>query len=324
MAVDETNRDPSNQDNTAGALPPEVAAELQRRAQGVSAEPVTAPWLQHAPPVEQPSAPPAGEAAPPPHPGAQDWLKRLGPIGIFLAYLLGKAKYLALVLKFGLPALKTGGSMLISMVVYAQVFGWRFAVGFVLSILAHEMGHVYVAWRMGVPVTAPLFIPGFGALIVQKREARSAWDEALIGIGGPIAGTLAGLVCWAAYLLTRSPLMLALAYTGFLINLFNLAPIFPLDGGWITGAISPRIWLIGIVGMIVLFASGTVHNPFIILLVIMSIPRLWRGLKTGDVTPKGGVPTSPQQRLVMGLAYVTLCGLLVWLMAHTHRAPADI
>jgi Zn-dependent protease len=314
--VDETNRVTSNEETPAGILPPEVAAELRRRAQGTPVEP--APWLQQPTPEEQPSGP-AAEALPPAHSGARDRFKRLGPIGIFLAYLLGKAKYLALALKFGLPALKTGGTMLVSIVVYAQVFGWWFAVGFVVSILAHEMGHVYAAWRLGVPVTAPLFIPGFGALIIQKREARSAWDEALIGIGGPVAGTLAGLVCWAAYLLTRNPLMQALAYTGFFINLFNLAPVFPLDGGWITGAISPRIWLIGIVGMFLLFVSGTVHNPFIILLILMSLPRLWRGLKTGDVTPKGGIPTSPQQRLVMGLAYVALCGLLVWLMAHTHQ-----
>jgi Zn-dependent protease len=179
------------------------------------------------------------------------------------------------------------------------------------------MGHVFVAWRMGVPVSAPIFIPGFGALILQKRRARSAWDEALIGIGGPVAGTLAGLVCLLCYYRTGSRLMLGLAYTGFFINLFNLAPIFPLDGGWITGAISPRIWLFGLLAMIVAVATGFIRNPFIFLLLIISFPRLWQGLRTGNVTPKGGVPTTAQQRLTMGLSYVGLCGLLLWLMAQT-------
>jgi Zn-dependent protease len=179
------------------------------------------------------------------------------------------------------------------------------------------MGHVFVAWRMGVPVSAPVFIPGMGALILQKRRANSPWDVALIGIGGPVAGTLAGLVCLVAFQSTGSRLMLALAYTGFFINLFNLAPIFPLDGGWITGAISPRIWLVGIVGMIVAFATGRIHNPMILILLIMSAPRLWRGLTTGDVTPIGGVPTTPRQRMVMGVAYISLGGLLLWLMAST-------
>jgi Zn-dependent protease len=171
---------------------------------------------------------------------------------------------------------------------------------------------------MGVPVSAPIFIPGFGALILQKRAARSAWDEALIGIGGPIGGTLAGLVCWLAYLVTGHELMLGLAFTTFLLNLFNLIPIMPLDGGWITGAVSPRLWLVGAVGMAALFALGFIRNPFILLLLLLSLPRLWHGLRTGDVTPEDGSPTSPGQRLVMGSAYVGLCALLAWLMAQTH------
>jgi Zn-dependent protease len=285
-------------------LPPEVEAELRRRLEAQAGGAASAP--------------------PPQSPGHVDppwlaWLKMLGPVGVFLGFILGKAKFLLVGLKFAGPLLKTGGTMLLSVVVYAQVYGWWFALGFVVSILAHEMGHVYVAWRKGVPVSAPLFIPGLGALILQKRAAKSTWDEALIGIGGPIAGTAAGIVCWVLHLVTGSDLMLALAYTGFLINLFNMAPIFPLDGGWITAAISPRIWLVGIVLMAALFLTGTVRNPFIILLVLLSLPRLWKGLKTGDVTPEGGTPTTVRQRLQMGLAYVSLSALLVWLMAHTHR-----
>jgi Zn-dependent protease len=301
--VEEIREQRPDRERAAGGLPPEVEAELRRRVRAEA--------------VGETAAPPA-EEAPPPTPGWQDRLKLLGPAGALLILLLGKAKYLALGMKFIVPALKTGGTMLLSMAVYAQMWGWWYAAGFVLSILAHEMGHVYVAWRMGVPVTAPLFIPGFGALILQKRAAKSAWDEALIGIGGPVAGTLAALACLTAYQITGSPLMLALAYTGFFLNLFNLAPIFPLDGGWITGAVSPRLWLVGIVGMVALFVTGVLRNPLILLLVFLSLPRLLHGMKTGDVTPQGGVPVSPQQRILMGISYVGLCGLLAWLMAHTY------
>src|SRR5207253_1386932 len=147
-------------------------------------------------------------------------------------------------------------------------------------------------------------------LILQKRAARSAWDEALIGIGGPAAGTLAGLVCLLLYQITGNRLMLGLAYFGFLINLFNLAPVVPLDGGWITGAISPRIWLVGMVGMMAAFLTGRVHNPMILVLLFMSFPRLWRGLTTGEAMHPGAEPTTPQQRLWMGIAYVGLASLL--------------
>jgi Zn-dependent protease len=252
---------------------------------------------------------------PPPAPKSES-LRRFGPIGVLLATLL---KYLPFALKFGVIALKTGGTMLLSIGYYALLFGWQFAVGFVICILVHELGHVFVAWRMGVPVSAPIFIPGMGALILQKRAARSAWDEALIGIGGPIGGLLAGLVCLYLYQVTGSRLWFGLAYFDFLINLFNLAPLFPLDGGWITGAISPRIWLIGMVGMLWAFLTGRVHNPMIMVLLVLSLPRLWRGLTTGESMHPGADPTTPQQRLTMGVAYVGLAGLLFWLTDITNR-----
>jgi Zn-dependent protease len=300
-----------------GALPPEVEAELRRRQTAAPAQEPLAPWLQ--PALDSPpetSAPPAQPSAAAPHPGKGNALSRLGPIGVLLATLL---KYAPFLLKFGLVALKTGGTMLVSIWFYALIFGWWFAVGFVLCILVHELGHVFVAWRMGVPASAPIFIPGMGALILQKGAARSAWDQALIGIGGPVAGTIAGLVCLLAYQATGSRLMLGLAYTSFFINLFNLAPVVPLDGGWITGAISPRIWLVGMVGMLVAFLTGQVRNPMILVLLFLSFPRLWRGLTTGEAMHPGAEPTTPQQRMQMGLAYVGLAGLLVWLTGLTHQ-----
>jgi Zn-dependent protease len=331
---------PQNSQPVSPPLPPEVEAELRRRA-GAHMTPAGPPapvgesWPgdQRASSQNPPGAPPLGDFVLPgagaaganggAHAGHKkaglgEWLMRLGPIGALLLAFGGKLKFLLPVLKFGLPMLKTGGTMLLSMAFYAQNWGWGFAAGFVLSILVHEMGHVFAAWRLGIPVSAPVFIPFMGAFILQKRAAKSAWDEALIGIGGPIGGTLAALFCLLLYQVTGHELMLGLAFTGAFLNLFNLAPIFPLDGGWITGAINPRIWLVGVIGMAALFFSGFIRNPFIILIVLLSLPRLWRGLKHGDVTPEGGVPVTAQQRMVMGVAYVGLAAFLVWLMAHTY------
>jgi len=324
--VSNSDREPLTSVGEKRSLPPEVEEELRRRARAAAALPTdgaTAPTAAGPPEAE--------DAAAETH--RDGWgrrIARFGPLGVFLLFLLGKLKVLAAIGKFVLPAfnalklgsiLTTGGTMLVSVVVYADRWGWWFALGFVLSILAHELGHVYVAWRKGLPVSAPIFIPGMGALILQKEAAKSAWDEALIGIGGPVAGTLAGLVCWLLYGLTGSGLMLGLAYTGFLINLFNLLPVTPLDGGWITGAVSPRLWAVGFAGILAMFLLGWIRNPLILILLLISLPRLWHGVRTGDVTPKGGTPATPGQRVRMGLAYVALSGFLAWLMAATHVTP---
>jgi Zn-dependent protease len=274
-----------------GSLPPEVEAELRRRsgAEG-SSQRRESPWAAR--------------------------LKAMGPLGAVLLVLL---KYGGIAVKFLIPALKTGGTMLLSIIVYAQASGWPFAVGFVLSILVHEMGHVFAAWRLGMPVSAPLFIPGFGAIILEKREAKSAWEHAVIGIGGPLAGTLAAVVCWMVHMATGDVLYLRLAYVGAFLNLFNMAPLVPLDGGWITGAISPRLWLVGLLIIGGLYLTGRIHNPLLLILLLLSVPRLFHGLRTGDATPVGGIPTTPSQRLRMGLGYLGLTGFLLWLMAHTYR-----
>jgi len=246
-------------------------------------------------------------------------LKGFTIIGKFLLPVLQFLKAAKLMAAMG-KVLTTGGTMLLSVVVYAQRFGWSFAAGFVLSIFVHELGHVYAAWRKGVPVSAPIFIPGLGALILQKRKAKSVWDDAVIGIGGPVAGTLAGIACFMISTLTGSELMLALAYTTFLINLFNLIPVFPLDGGWIAAAVSPRLWLAGIIGLVFLFAIGWVRNPFIFLIVLLALPQLWKGITQGDVSSEETAPVNSAQRIQMGFAYIGLCAFLAWMMMVTHLA----
>jgi Zn-dependent protease len=131
--------------------------------------------------------------------------------------------------------------MFISIWAYALFLGWQFAVGFVLLIFVHECGHLIAAKKVGLKVTTPAFIPFMGALITLREAPRNAWIEAQVGIGGPLLGTVGSAVCVGIYYLTGNPLFMALAYTGFFLNLFNLAPISPLDGGRIVTALSP--WL---------------------------------------------------------------------------------
>ncbi len=252
-------------------------------------------------------------------------VRGLRVIGALALLALTKLKA---VVAFILPALKflklgkiltTSGSMLVSVWFYSLAFGWNFAFGFVLLIFVHEMGHVFVAWRQGLPISAPIFIPGMGAIILAKAEGKSAWNQAVMGIGGPIAGSLGALVCWWLYSSTQNELFLGLAYVGFMLNLFNLMPLFPLDGGWITGAVSPYLWLIGIAGLIVAFLTGHIRNPIIFVLLISSLPRLWQGVRYGIAHGPGVQPATLEQKVKMGLAYVALIGALAWAMGATHK-----
>lgn len=267
-----------------------------------------------APPAYEPShvydpAATAGASGPQENPA---WARKLGPLGSALLAILAVLKQVGTLLltlfKFAKLSkfLLTGGSMLVSIWVYAMIFGWWFGVGVVVSIFVHEMGHVAAAATQGVPVSAPVFIPGMGALILQKKSAKTAFSEALIGIGGPIGGTLAALVCVALWLITGNPLFRGLAYFGFFINLFNMMPIYPLDGGWIVGAIHPYLWAAGVAIMAVLMVKGYTMGPFLLILIIMGLPRLWYGIKTGSSALPGQEEATLSQRVIMGISYVSL------------------
>ncbi|WP_235929914.1 site-2 protease family protein [Chengkuizengella marina] len=176
------------------------------------------------------------------------WL--LGAVGVFL---LGAGKNIFLVLK----SVKFAGpliSMFISIGAYALIFPLEFAIGLVIMLLIHELGHVAAAKQKGLPVSAPLFIPFLGALIAMKRNPRDAVTEAYIAIGGPILGTAGAFV---VYLLGSNmdgewgQLLLVIAYVGFLLNLVNLLPIHPLDGGRIATAVTRWLWLAGLIGGLV-------------------------------------------------------------------------
>ncbi|MFD1907354.1 site-2 protease family protein [Paenibacillus rhizoplanae] len=122
-------------------------------------------------------------------------------------------------------------SMMVSIWAYALISPWQFAVGFVALMFVHEIGHVIAAKRIGLPVSAPLFIPFMGALITMKRQPLDARQEAYVAFGGPILGSVGALIVFGAAYYYHSPLLYSLAYIGFFLNLINLLPIHPLDGG---------------------------------------------------------------------------------------------
>ncbi len=167
--------------------------------------------------------------------------------GTIALFLLSKSKTLLALLKFS----KFGGaliSMIVSIGAYAIVFPLQFAVGLVLMILVHELGHVIAAKQKGLPVSAPVFIPFMGALITMKRHPRDAETEAYIAIGGPVLGTIGALAAFWIGVQANYPLLVIIANVGFFINLINLLPIHPLDGGRIATAVTRWLWLLGLVG----------------------------------------------------------------------------
>lgn len=194
-------------------------------------------------------------------------------------------------LKLG-KILTTTGTMLLSIAVYAIFYGWRFAAGFVLLLFVHEGGHYVAARRRGLDVGAPTFVPFVGAWIQMKTMPHDAETEAYVGLAGPFTGTLGALGC---YFLARhfdSAWLLALSYAGFFLNLFNMIPLSPFDGGRITAVLSPRIWFAGVPVLVGLFAWHP--SPLLIVMAILAMPQLKRAWHYD--------PTSPENARYYGIA----------------------
>ncbi len=288
----------------------EAPPRLPPKLPGSPLPPVLAPPASAvSPPLPDTFARPREDSAPPKAGGWEKIKKALGPLAV-VGVLLSKFKGLLWpVLKFFPMLLKTGGSMAITIWVYAMSWGWKFAVGFVLLIFIHECGHLLAARRIGLKVGAPVFIPFFGAFIALKEAPRNAWIEAQVGIGGPLLGTAGAAACYGIYLATGNPLFSALAYVGFLLNLFNLAPVGFLDGGRIVSALSPWLWIVGIV--VIGFLMVTQFNFILLLIFITSLPRLFSLFRKKSEEEIRYFEVTPTQRRLMGALYF---GLIVYLI----------
>ena len=246
------------------------------------------------------------------------WKKLLTPFAVLIAALAKFKGLLLPALKFLPLLLKTGGTMILSIGVYALWWGWRFALGFVLLIFVHECGHLIAARRCGLKVGLPVFIPFMGAVIALKDAPRNAWIEATVGMGGPLLGSAGAVVCLLIYGLTHSLLFLVLAYSGFWLNLFNLIPIVPLDGGRIATAISPWLWLVGIVVLVVVLLQSS-WNFFLLIIVALSLPRVFTLFRRRTEAEQRFYQLTPAQRLWMSGQFFGLAGVLGYLMHATHQ-----
>jgi Zn-dependent protease len=256
------------------------------------------------------------------HPGSGrgDRLKKLGGPLAAAALILAKLGTKAKVLLVALPKLKlftTSASMLVSIVAYQLIFGWPFAVGFVLLLLLHEMGHVIQLRREGVEASAPMFIPFLGAVISAKSLGKDAAAEARVGLAGPILGTIATLVPLGLWLATGEDFWRALAYIGFFLNLFNLLPVVPLDGGRAMAALSPWVWFAGFAGLIVL--TLFFPNPILLLVILfggLESWRRWKGRNSPESQAYHDIPT--RTRVYVAATYLLMAGLLAVGVAETY------
>lgn len=249
--------------------------------------------------------------------------KRAGSVLAGIAALVAKfaAQLKAIVLLAPkLKLLTTGATALVSVAAYSLFWGWQFAAGFVVLLFVHEMGHVIQLRREGIKASTPMFIPFLGAAIFSRSLGDNALAEARVGLAGPVLGSLGAAAVAVAGAITGSDLLLALAYVGFLINLFNLLPVLPLDGGRAMAAMAPWMWFVGFAALIplALFLNGS----FIILLILVfggrEVWRRWQLRKTRSLEQAAYYRVAPRHRVLVGAVYIGLIVALAFGMEQTH------
>ena len=243
-------------------------------------------------------------------------LKKLAAPFVAVGALLFKFKAVVLVV-FKLKLFTTAATMVASIGAYTVLWGWRFAVGFVLLLLVHECGHALEARRQGLPISAPTFIPFFGAAILIKEMPHNAWKEARLALAGPVVGSLGALLLWGLARTYHSDLLLALAYFGFFLNLFNLLPIVPLDGGRVVAALHPAIWIVGLAALVALVVISP--NPILLIILVLAAFELHHRWKTRhESREREYYKVTPGQRFAVAVGYFGLAILLTIAMAQTH------
>ncbi len=238
----------------------------------------------------------------------------IGTIGVLLAKfkwvilaLLGKGK----VLLVGLAQAKTFLSMGIALAVYASFYGWKFGLGLIASIYVHEMGHVVWLRRYGIAATAPMFIPGFGAFVRLKQHPATVGEDARVGLAGPVWGAAAALAALALGAALHKPIFFTIARIGAWINVFNLIPIWQLDGGrgfaalsrGQRGVVAAVCWALALSG-----ADGMMY--------LLAIAASFRAAGKGNAPPTG-------DRAVLA-TYLALVVGLTALMVAAHHGAGDL
>jgi Zn-dependent protease len=285
------------------------------------------------PPAPQgwPPPPPSGWPPPPPSgwqpaPSAQPSrpaTHRRGLIGSLLALLFGAGKYGVVLLKLG----KLGPtliSMVLSLGALTLFYGPAFGAGLLALIAVHEFGHLLFAKYEGVAVGMPVFLGPFGAVIGLKQPPRDARQEAVIAIGGPVVGTAGSLavLLWGLSLPSGylHGLLVSLAYFGFFLNLFNLVPMSPLDGGRVASALSRWANVVGlavVAGLVVVMAAAGNLNPFLVIILLLGGWSTVQRFRQARTTPEySAMPAAT--RLWIGVAYLGMLAVTAIGMTVTH------
>lgn len=245
--------------------------------------------------------------------------------------------------------LKTGLSMVLFVGVYATTYGWAFAAAMVALLFIHEMGHWMWVRANGVKAEVPIFIPFVGAVILLKEIPVDQATRAWIGYAGPLVGGLGALAFWLLGCALDSGWLMAGGCFGFLLNIFQLLPTKPLDGGWIVGAISKWLLIPGTIAIVLL--AIVAHSPLLILIAIIAVTSLFskdlpptavpqlpemtvgeyeRELVDGTLEEKKSAaiaraaattqekPATVRQRWAIGLAYLGLVAFLGYMHGMSH------
>jgi Zn-dependent protease len=263
------------------------------------------------PPVLEPAAPSDAFGG-----RKRSWLReKLGAIVAALVALIAKLKAVLLFLP-KIKILVTAASALVSVGAYSLLWGWQFAIGFVVLLFVHEMGHVFALRREGVKASAPMFVPFLGAVITARTLGDDALAEVRVGLAGPILGTIGSAAVAIVGLVTHTGLLEALGYIGFFLNLFNLLPVVPLDGGRAMAAMAPWMWFLGFGGLVLI--EFLTPNPILLVICLAAAYDLYhrwtkRGSPTSGQTAYYRV--SPRNRIMIGAAYL---GLIIALAVGMH------
>ncbi len=276
-------------------------------------------WTLEPPPIAAPppvSAPGAADAFGKPK---RSWIReKLGAAGAAIVALFAKLKAL-LLLAPKIKILATAASALVSVAAYSLLWGWQFAAGFVVLIFIHEMGHVFALRRHGIKASAPMFVPFMGAVIWARSLGDDALTEARDGLAGPYFGAAASAVVAIVGLATHTGLLEALGYIGFLLNLFNLLPVVPLDGGRAMAAMAPWMWFIGFGALVTL--EFVTPNPILLIICLIAgydLYHRWQKRRSPTMMQTAYYRVSPRNRMLIGAAYLGLIAALAVGMHFTY------
>ena len=263
------------------------------------------------PPVREPAAPAEAFGR-----RKRSWLReKLGAIVAAAVALIAKLKAVLLFLP-KIKILVTAASALVSVGAYSLLWGWQFAAGFVVLLFVHEMGHVIALRREGVKASAPMFVPFLGAVIMARTLGDDALAEARVGLAGPILGTIGSAAVAIVGLVTHTGLLEALGYIGFFLNLFNLLPVVPLDGGRAMAAMAPWMWFLGFGAMVLL--DFVAPNPILLIITLVAgfeLYRRWELRRRPNAAQTAYYKVSPRNRMIVGGIYI---GLIVALAIGMH------